>query len=467
MTATTATYESLSAAFQDTTLFQDKTWRLSPEPWPLTAAQVAELRKIGQACVEFYHALETLYLRSAEGKNVLRNSTLEAPWVAEYLDRGKPERLLRHGQSPRLRSSIPTVLRPDLLLTDDGFALTEMDSVPGGVGLLAFLNRLYDRPGLVGEGDALLNALADALEAQAPTEQPLVAFVVSDEAETYRPEFEWLAARLREQGRRFVVAHPDDLMPLGEAVGVRVDGKPERLDVLYRFFELFDLANLRHADALMATAEAGTLCLTPPMKAYHEEKLSLALLHHPILETFWKEHLSRGALATLRRIVPRSWVVEPADLPPNAVLDAPYVDGKPIRRWEDLARASQRERGLILKASGFHETAWGARSVVLGSDVSRDTWLAALRNAVALAGTTPHVLQAFHKPRRLTHPVFDGRGGLIPMEGRLRLCPYYVVRSGQAELSGALATFCPADKKIIHGMSEAVLLPCLESPALP
>jgi hypothetical protein len=28
------------------------------------------------------------------------------------------------------------------------------------------------------------------------------------------------------------------------------------------------------------------------------------------------------------------------------------------------------------------------------------------------------------------------------------------------ELSGILATFCPADKKIIHGMSDAALLPC-------
>jgi hypothetical protein len=44
--------------------------------------------------------------------------------------------------------------------------------------------------------------------------------------------------------------------------------------------------------------------------------------------------------------------------------------------------------------------------------------------------------------------------------GRLRLCPYYFVVGGQARLSGALATFCPPDKKIIHGMVDAALLPC-------
>ncbi len=29
-----------------------------------------------------------------------------------------------------------------------------------------------------------------------------------------------------------------------------------------------------------------------------------------------------------------------------------------------------------------------------------------------------------------------------------------------AEVDGALATFCPPDKKIIHGMTDAALLPC-------
>jgi hypothetical protein len=45
--------------------------------------------------------------------------------------------------------------------------------------------------------------------------------------------------------------------------------------------------------------------------------------------------------------------------------------------------------------------------------------------------------------------------------GRLRLCPYYFVRGDKALLSGALATFCPPDKKIIHGMQDAALLPCV------
>ncbi|MEY3607454.1 MAG: hypothetical protein RLZZ447_242, partial [Verrucomicrobiota bacterium] len=147
----------LRRAFAAQSLFEAKTWRLSPEAWPLTGAQIAELEAIGAACLEFHSALETLYLRSAAGRNLLRNRPLVAPWVAEYLDRGKPAELIAHGRHPANRGALPTLLRPDLLLTAEGWALTELDSVPGGVGLTAFLNRLYAGTGeILGAGDTLV-----------------------------------------------------------------------------------------------------------------------------------------------------------------------------------------------------------------------------------------------------------------------------------------------------------------------
>lgn len=45
------------------------------------------------------------------------------------------------------------------------------------------------------------------------------------------------------------------------------------------------------------------------------------------------------------------------------------------------------------------------------------------------------------------------------MEGRVRLCPYYFVnaKDESVSLGGVLATICPADKKILHGMRDAIL----------
>ncbi len=539
-------YETIRAALAGQPLFEAKSWQLSPDAWALTPEQVAQLEAIGAACYEFQQALETLYLRSAAGKNLLRNKPLLAPWVADYLDRGKPAALVAHARDPRNRGAFPPVLRPDLLLTDEGFALTELDSVPGGIGLTAFLNRLYEargegtpptsipRGGARGEGtpptsipgggargegtpptsipggeargegtpptsiprgeargegtpptsipgsgagapggSSILGArdqmIADfhaALAGLRPAlRNPLIALVVSDEAATYRPEMMWLAQQLQLQGKRVFCLRPEDLFPLENALFFDVEGNPEKIDIIYRFFELFDLENIRTQRFIFESWAAGEVAIAPPMRHFQEEKLALALFHHHLLQDYWAEALGGRVLTLLRALIPPSWIIDPAPLPPGAVLDGPRVGGRSLNDWRDLIAASQKERDLIIKISGYHETAWGARSVVLGSDCSREEWQQGIERAIALAPANLHVLQVYRKPRRLDHRVYDrpgpdGSPAAVVKAGRLRLCPYYFLIAGQPRLSGALATFCPPDKKIIHGMQDAALLPC-------
>jgi hypothetical protein len=50
-------------------------------------------------------------------------------------------------------------------------------------------------------------------------------------------------------------------------------------------------------------------------------------------------------------------------------------------------------------------------------------------------------------------------GELRRMRGRVRLCPYYFVGEKTAVCGGALATICPDDKKLLHGMTDAILVP--------
>jgi hypothetical protein len=474
-------YEHLRSTFAAQSLFEDKTWQLSPEAWPLSSEQIAQLEAIGVACLEFHQALENLYLRSAAGKNLLRNKPLLAPWVADYLDRGKPAHLIAHARDPKNRGAFPTVLRPDLLLTDEGFVMTELDSVPGGIGLTAFLNRLYaagdPAAPILGSADAMIKNFHASLAALRPGERnPLIALVVSDEAATYRPEMHWLAHQLQLLGHRVFCLKPEDIFPLENALFFSADGNPEKIDVIYRFFELFDLANVRTEKFIFESWAAGEVALAPPMRPFQEEKLALALFHHHLLADYWAEALGGRTLKLLRALIPPSWIMDPAPLPPGAILDAPHAAGRPLSEWRDLANATQKERDLIIKISGYHETAWGARSVILGSDCSREEWQNGLDQAIALAPTNLHILQTFKKPRRLEHRLYRQENGTgvppvgspvsgeafiaRPTAGRLRLCPYYFVVAGQTRLSGALATFCPPDKKIIHGMTDAALLPC-------
>ncbi|HEY1848973.1 MAG TPA: hypothetical protein VGG37_07195 [Opitutaceae bacterium] len=457
------TYGALRDAFAAQPLFEDKTWRLSPAAWTVSPEQAAELESIGAACLEFHQALEALYLRSASGKNLLRNRPLLAPWVAEYLDRGKPADLVAHARDPRNRGQFPAVLRPDLLLTDEGFVMTELDSVPGGIGLTAFLNRLYGgEPGILGSADAMIASFHASLAALRPgARNPLIALVVSEEAATYRPEMEWLAQQMQVAGHRVFCMGPADIFPLGGSLFFDVEGNPERIEIIYRFFELFDLGSIPSAKFIFDAWAAGEVAVTPPMRPFQEEKLSLALFHHHLLQPYWEEALGSRSLSLLRGLIPLSWVVDPSPLPPGAVLDGPRVGGRAIADWRALSAASQKERDLILKISGFHETAWGARSVVLGSDCSREEWQEAVDRALELAPTNLHVLQAYRKPKRVRHPLFghEAPHEVRDSDGRLRLCPYYFIADGKARLSGALATFCPPDKKIIHGMQDAALLP--------
>jgi hypothetical protein len=51
-------------------------------------------------------------------------------------------------------------------------------------------------------------------------------------------------------------------------------------------------------------------------------------------------------------------------------------------------------------------------------------------------------------------------GKMETMQSRVRLTPYYFVVEDTTHLAGILATLCPQNKKKIHGMTDAVMVPC-------
>jgi hypothetical protein len=426
-----AAAERIRAALPPGGLFAGQSWRISPAPFPLGEKLATELDSLGRVLLQFYRAVNLLHRQSAEGR--------QPAWVAQLLDQGKPADLLALQRAPAFKHEVPRVIRPDILLTDAGFSITELDSVPGGIGLTAWLNQTYADAGVLGGPRGMLDGFAGIFG-----DAPAVHLVVSEESATYRPEMDWLAAQL---GPRFQVQPP-------------TFAEPAPGDAVYRFFELFDLVNVPAAPRLLELAAAKQIRLTPPPKPVFEEKLLFALLHNRNLREFWHQQLGEGFFQRLRQQVPYSWVVDPTPLPPHAAY--PELN---LTDWQQLKTLSQRERELILKLSGFHPHAWGARSVALGSDLSHADWALTVDRALSDFPQSPHVLQRYHKPRTVPAQWFDfSRGELIAMPGRVRLCPYYFVHGeGEAarpHLGGVLATICPADKKIIHGMPDAVLAPC-------
>ena len=416
---------AIRAAMPAEGLFADKDWLTSPEPFSIDAKFAEELEKLGYRLHLFNRACNVLYHQSVAGK--------QPAWVADYLDRGKPTELIEFSRRKEFRDDLPRVIRPDLILTDDGFIIAELDTVPGGIGLTHWLNATHASLGsdILGGATGMLDGFRAMLGGEAD-------IVISEEAATYRPEMEYLA---RLSGGALRVRNPQSEIRDPQS--------------LYRFFELFDLPNIPCARAIMDAAASGRITITPPIKPYLEEKLWFALFWMRPLREFWRRELSERHFLKLQEVIPYTWILDPAPMPQHAV-----IPGLEIHDWSELMRFSQKQRDLILKISGFSEIGWGSRSVMLGSDAPQAEWQAAIQRGLDEFPHHPWIIQRFHKGRLVEQPYLDpATGEIASLRGRVRLCPYYFVHENRTHLGGALATIAPADKKLLHGMKDAILTP--------
>jgi len=435
------------------------TWRIAVTPFSLTKDQLDFFHQLGPQLLSFYRALNRLYIDSVRG--------LQPAWVSGYLDQGKPEGLLSYSRMKRFRDQLPAVIRPDIIPTQDGMVITELDSVPGGIGMTACLSALYadreagDGHSLVGGSEGMVRGFAAMLRNQIAQHTGCVAILISEEAKDYRPEMTWLAARLRAIGLDAYCVEPRHIRFTEEGLWLTSEGMDQPIALIYRFYELFDLLNIPKSELVQYAIKKDRVAVTPPYKPALEEKLAFGLLHHPALQSFWEQTLDRDVFLHLTTIMPRTWILDPAPIPPSATIPGLAIGGCAVMNWHDLATATQKERHFVIKPSGFSELAWGSRGVSVGHDMPQSEWAGAIDKALASFPQTPYILQEFHKGRLYELDYFDPVSGeMNRMSGRARLSPYYFVSGETTELAGILATICPADKKVIHGMKDAVMVPC-------
>src|SRR6476619_2889212 len=177
--------EKIRNSFPKEGLFAEKDWLLSPDAFPIEKKFLTELEQLGHRLFIFQRACNQLYQLSVKGK--------QPEWVARYLDAGKPKELIEFSRRKEIREILPRVIRPDLVLTDNGYINAEIDSVPGGIGLTGWLNQTYSSldNDIIGSANGMLEGFRSVVPNGAD-------IVISQESATYRPEMEWLAARLNQ-----------------------------------------------------------------------------------------------------------------------------------------------------------------------------------------------------------------------------------------------------------------------------
>ncbi len=433
----------------------NSSWQVGPEAWMLPATVVDHLQTLGDHLLKFYRALNLLYHQSWRGT--------QPTWVAEYLDQGKPESVVSLGRMNRFRQHLPGVIRPDLIPTRQGMIATELDSLPGGIGFTGSLGQRYATLGdtILGGSDGMISGFSDMLHDVAGIDRPVVAVVVSEESSAWRPEMAWMADQLRARGLDIRVMGPEDVIFTEEGLFNDFEGSREKIDVIYRFFELFDLKNIPKMDLILYAAKKNQVKITPPLKSYLEEKMTMGLLRHAELQDFWHQHLGEASIAFLDATFPQTWVLDPTPPPPYAVIPGLTFGDRQLSDWRQLATLGQKDRQLVIKPSGFSEQAWGSRGVSIGHDMSESDWTKVIEETLAAFEKTPHILQRFHNGATFPVEYYDFETATMKgFRGRVRLQPYYFVVGDEARLSGVQATVCPPDKKLLHGMVDAVVLPC-------
>src|SRR2546423_1568035 len=421
--------ETIRSSFPKEGLFAEKDWLLSPDAFPIEQKFLTELEQLGNRLFVFQRACNQLYQLSVKGK--------QPEWVARYLDAGKPKELIEFSRRKEIRDDLPRVIRPDLILTDDGYIIAEIDSVPGGIGLTGWLNQTYSKfdTEIIGGADGMFDGFQSVL----PNGGDIV---ISQEAATYRPEMEWMSAGLKERGLELRIVAAENC-------------EPRDARAFYVFFELFDLPNMPKIDNVLRANAERRVTVTPPIKPYLEEKMWFALFWLKPLHEFWRRELGEKYFRQLQKVIPYSWLLDPTPLPQHAVI--PRLE---IHDWREAAKFSQRDRDLLLKVSGLSPLGWGSRGISLGSDLAHSEWEQGIENALASFDSSPTIMQRFHKGRLVEHRYWDRDSAEIKMmKGRVRLCPYYFVEQDKVKLRGALATIVPADKKFVHGMTDAILAP--------
>lgn len=382
---------------------------VSDEPFELSPEQAVELQELGEIVYSYMDATVDLYERDER--------------VRALLDTGKPE--LFHG----LSDARYLFYRPDIIFTDVGFQIVEVETSPFGLGLASILDEAYR-----GEGHDTLES-GISLEDQVRSHTGDTGTVVyTDKTDQYAGQLSYLADRVfsDDESRRWTAEH------VADSPG---DGSQETYRGFYLSERETDSAVERLVNTLLESAsETASPSLTPAF----EEKAILGLIFDERWQQYFVDKLGEQAVDKLQKWIPETIIIGEED---HFIGKLPSGNNG----LDELSKLSRKKRGYALKTSGYDTDASWAEGVSFLHELSASRTQDVVDAARDRDGLM--ILQKFQSGTKQVPMGFSNlKGEKDTMEGRVRLTPYFAAAGEAAgRLIVAKATLVAGTDRIHAG----------------
>lgn len=393
----------------------DFSFRVSPTPFKLNKSQKEEMINIGKAICDYMDACVELY-KSDEH-------------IREILDRGKPEKYKNVGE-PRF-----LFLRPDLILTENGFSICEIETSPFGLGLAEVLNRTYGGAGF--DPIVTQNALGNYVQSHI-AQNGTIAY--SEKVKAFSGQMDFLAEEVFSGKGK---AWDSQNISTGSVIK-----KPE----IYRAFYLSD----EYKDPKVAAFLQSPHIYVPTLTPQFEEKALLAFIWDKRYTEFFKQKLGKSSFELLRKSIPKTWILGEEEF-----VDGGLPEGK--KDSIELTTLGKSKRKFVLKQSGFNDgSSWGEGVIFLhkkGASVAAERIKSALKDKNHL-----YIIQEFTQGKDVPMTYIDDNNQLISMDARIRITPYFSYRgSSKGSLIAVKVTGCENTTEYIHAGTSSINTAVIES----
>ena len=371
-------------------------FRVSKNPFLLPHELKEEIMNLGIILYSYFNAVISLYNTDNT--------------VKQILDNGKQKCFI--GNIPQY-----LFLRPDLIITEQGLKICELETSIFGLGLADILNRSYIDSGyetLVQKDD-----LKDYIQSVIPKEG-IIAY--SQRVKSFRGQLDYLADHVFSGNNSAWKSRI-------------IDANFNYVGNVYRAFYSSDGITEPEVNNLLNSNSNFIPSLTPQF----EEKAILSFIWDKRYCEFFKKELGEDKYEYLRKIIPPTFIVGQEEYFENG------LPGNVVNLME-IKELPKGQRQFVIKKSS--DSSWG-EGIKFLHKLSHENAEKALENAIE--SDESYIMQQFFEGKKFPLEYCGGE-----MQAKIRITPYYAFWGQDVgKLVAIKATGCE-NMDYIHGASNSI-----------